>query len=185
MRIAVVGPGRAVESAVCLAARRAGHDVVAVAARSRTEALRAAQELVADPVEIGHALPGCDLVIVARSPTSRSLRWPRSWRQRFRREQASFTSAGPPRSRPWSRSRASGSRRGPSIPCKRCRARRQGAMRLAGSWIAITADEPLRSDLGALARSMAANPFDLAEDAKELYHAARLRRRTSRWPPSR
>lgn len=47
----------------------------------------------------------------------------------------------------------------------------RGAARLQGSWIAVTADEPLRSMLHTLASSVGARPFDLSDDVKPLYHA--------------
>ena len=47
-----------------------------------------------------------------------------------------------------------------------------GARQLPGSWIGITADEPLRSHLIVLASSIGCNSFDIADDAKPLYHAA-------------
>lgn len=48
----------------------------------------------------------------------------------------------------------------------------RGADRLAGAWIAVTADEPFASTLDALALSLGCHPFRLADSAKPLYHAA-------------
>lgn len=47
-----------------------------------------------------------------------------------------------------------------------------GAERLAGAWIAVTADEPLAGILDGLAESLGAHPFRLADTDKALYHAA-------------
>jgi len=47
-----------------------------------------------------------------------------------------------------------------------------GARQLPGSWIGITADEPLRSHLVDLARSIGCYSFPITDDAKPLYHAA-------------
>jgi predicted short-subunit dehydrogenase-like oxidoreductase (DUF2520 family) len=48
-----------------------------------------------------------------------------------------------------------------------------GAARLAGCWVAVTAPDPgVAGLLGALAASIGAHPFPLADDAKPLYHAA-------------
>lgn len=47
-----------------------------------------------------------------------------------------------------------------------------GADRLPGSWIAVTADEPLASELDALAESLGCRPFRLDDAAKPIYHAA-------------
>ncbi|MCL1598909.1 MAG: DUF2520 domain-containing protein, partial [Actinomycetia bacterium] len=49
---------------------------------------------------------------------------------------------------------------------------RSGAGRLAGSWIGITADEPLRRRLIDLATSIGCHAFDVDDSAKPLYHAA-------------
>ncbi len=49
---------------------------------------------------------------------------------------------------------------------------RSGAERLAGAWIGITADEPLRRRLNDLATSIGCRPFDVDDAAKPLYHAA-------------
>ena len=46
-----------------------------------------------------------------------------------------------------------------------------GADRLAGSWVAVTASEPLTDKLHAFAESLGTHPFDLADEAKPLYHA--------------
>jgi predicted short-subunit dehydrogenase-like oxidoreductase (DUF2520 family) len=43
---------------------------------------------------------------------------------------------------------------------------------LRGAWMAVTASEPLRSELYDLAESLGAHPFDLEDDAKAVYHAA-------------
>jgi predicted short-subunit dehydrogenase-like oxidoreductase (DUF2520 family) len=48
----------------------------------------------------------------------------------------------------------------------------RGAARLEGAWMAITAEEPLRSELHDLAVTLGCRPFDLDDDVKPLYHAA-------------
>jgi predicted short-subunit dehydrogenase-like oxidoreductase (DUF2520 family) len=47
-----------------------------------------------------------------------------------------------------------------------------GARQLEGSWIGITASEPLAGDLTALAESMGCRPFLVLDENKPLYHAA-------------
>ncbi|OFW65603.1 MAG: hypothetical protein A2Z12_02200 [Actinobacteria bacterium RBG_16_68_21] len=48
-----------------------------------------------------------------------------------------------------------------------------GAARLAGAWIAVTSEDDLLADrLFALAASIGAHPFEVADEAKPLYHAA-------------
>jgi len=48
----------------------------------------------------------------------------------------------------------------------------RGAARLAGSWTAITAEDPLRVGLHDFAASLGCRPFDLRDEVKPLYHAA-------------
>lgn len=48
----------------------------------------------------------------------------------------------------------------------------RGAEALAGAWAALTAGDELRSLLHGYATSLAMRPFQLADDAKPLYHAA-------------
>lgn len=48
----------------------------------------------------------------------------------------------------------------------------RGAVRLEGAWMAITAEEPLRTQLHELAASLGCRPFDLDDHVKPLYHAA-------------
>jgi predicted short-subunit dehydrogenase-like oxidoreductase (DUF2520 family) len=47
----------------------------------------------------------------------------------------------------------------------------RGAQRLDGAWMAITAEDPLRSQLHDFAASLGCRPFDLDDDVKPLYHA--------------
>jgi predicted short-subunit dehydrogenase-like oxidoreductase (DUF2520 family) len=47
-----------------------------------------------------------------------------------------------------------------------------GAAKLAGAYIAITAEPGLHDTLEALAETLGATPFSLADEAKPLYHAA-------------
>jgi predicted short-subunit dehydrogenase-like oxidoreductase (DUF2520 family) len=48
----------------------------------------------------------------------------------------------------------------------------RGAARLEGAWMAITSEDPLRSELHDLSVSLGCRPFDLEDDVKPLYHAA-------------
>ncbi|MEN8238316.1 MAG: Rossmann-like and DUF2520 domain-containing protein [Actinomycetota bacterium] len=47
-----------------------------------------------------------------------------------------------------------------------------GARRLPGAWIGITAPPPLYGELTALAESIGCRPFPVADESKHLYHAA-------------
>jgi predicted short-subunit dehydrogenase-like oxidoreductase (DUF2520 family) len=170
MRIALVGPGRA-GTAIALAARRAGHRVVAVAARSAVAAVRSAEMVGGDAVAIGDPLPASDLVIVAvpdgvihlvaglvapTVPDGTSV--------------VHLSGAVPVAALEPIAER--GNQIGSFHPLQTLPTPETGARRLAGAWIAVTADEPLRSYLGDFARSLAATPFDLDDDVRVLYHAA-------------
>lgn len=48
----------------------------------------------------------------------------------------------------------------------------RGAAHLDGSWMAITAEDPLCLQLHGFAASIGCRPFDLSDDVKPLYHAA-------------
>jgi predicted short-subunit dehydrogenase-like oxidoreductase (DUF2520 family) len=48
----------------------------------------------------------------------------------------------------------------------------RGARALAGSWMAVTAAEPLRSELRSFAASIGGIPFDLRDADRATYHAA-------------
>jgi predicted short-subunit dehydrogenase-like oxidoreductase (DUF2520 family) len=66
---------------------------------------------------------------------------------------------------------ASGCRTGSFHPLQTLPNPEVGAARLSGAWVAVTAEEPLRTTLHGFARSLGAHPFDLADGAKALYHA--------------
>lgn len=170
MRIALVGPGRA-GTAIALAARRAGHRLVAVAARSAGAAFPPAERLGGDAIAIGDSLPACDLVIIAVpdgvihlvaglvAPTV-----PDGTSVVHLSGAVPVTALEPIAER--------GNQIGSFHPLQTLPTPEAGARRLAGAWIAVTAGEPLRSDLTDFARSLAATPFDLADDVRILYHAA-------------
>jgi predicted short-subunit dehydrogenase-like oxidoreductase (DUF2520 family) len=170
MRLTLVGPGRA-GLAVALAASASGHDIVSVAARRPEAAAEAAARVGASAVAIGDRLPDTDLVVVAVKDDAIG-------------EVAAAlaaSSGGIPAAvhlsglatvdalRPL---RDGGTAVGSFHPLQTLPTPEAGAARLAGAWIAITADPPLRTTLRGLAESIGARAFDLADDAKALYHAA-------------
>jgi predicted short-subunit dehydrogenase-like oxidoreductase (DUF2520 family) len=170
MRIALVGPGRA-GTALALAMERAGHDIVAVAARDRSQAEQAAALVGAKPFALGDALPAVDLVLVAV------------------RDDAIGEVAGalvPAMGEAGGVVHVSGATpvgalepladagfaTGSFHPLQTLPNPEAGADRLTGAWIAITAFPPLRGVLHELATSLGARPFDLDDDRKAVYHAA-------------
>jgi len=171
MRIALVGPGRAGQS-VAIAANGAGHDIVVVAARDTEEAIAVARRFDARPLGIGEPISPVDLVIIAV------------------RDDAIETVAG--RVAPIARNAAAGvvhlsgavglaalapfAEHGVAVgsfhPLQTLPTPVMGARSLPGSWVAVTASEPLRSQLFALARSIGCHPFDLDDRDRTTYHAA-------------
>ncbi|HZJ47822.1 MAG TPA: DUF2520 domain-containing protein [Acidimicrobiia bacterium] len=171
MRIALAGPGRAGQ-AVAIAANGAGHDIAAVVARNAEQAIAVARRFDAIPLGIGEPIPPVDLVIIAV------------------RDGAIETVAG--RIAPIARNAAAaaihlsgavpvaalssfadhGVDVGSFHPLQTLPTPTLGARRLAGSSIAVTAIEPLRSTLHEFARSMGCHPFDLDDADRAAYHAA-------------
>ncbi len=171
MRIALIGPGRAGQS-IAIAANGAGHDVVAVAARDTGKAATVAQRFDAVALAIGEPVPPVDLVVIAVSdqaieevagevaPIARNAvasavhvsgATPVSALQAFEDHGVAIGSFHPLQTMPT-----------PEL----------GARRLAGAWVAVTADGPLRSTLYDLADTIGLHPFDLRDDDRAAYHAA-------------
>lgn len=164
MDIIVAGPGRAGRS---LAIRfiDAGHRLVGVLARSDA----AAAEAGAEPLAWDRALPAADLLVVAVRDDAIGEVAERLAPVAGEVEAAVHLSGlapisvldplGPPV--------------GSFHPLQTLPTPEVGAARLGGAWIGITThDEDLESRLHALAFSIGAKPFSLADEAKRLYHAA-------------
>lgn len=66
---------------------------------------------------------------------------------------------------------ATGAQTGSIHPLQTLPDAERGAAELEGSWMAVTADEPLRTLLHEFAASIGCQPFDLSDDVKPLYHA--------------
>ena len=168
MRISLVGPGRA-GSAVALAAARAGIEVIDVAGRDPEAVRLLASAVGARPVDLDAPVRAADVVLVAVrddaiEPVSAVLDIADVGGVAHLSGAASVEAL---------RALAtSGVSVGSFHPLQTLPTAEAGAARLAGAWIAITAEEPFRSTLRALAGALGANPFDLADDAKALYHAA-------------
>jgi predicted short-subunit dehydrogenase-like oxidoreductase (DUF2520 family) len=169
MRIVIVGPGRG-GLALGIAATRAGQEVVAVVGRDVDHAAAGAALVGSTPLGLGDALPGNDLVVLAVRDGDIA-------------DVATAWSAapGPVTAAVHMSGLASvgvlqpladvGSVTGSFHPLQTLPTPEAGADRLPGSWVAITAAEPLAAGLHDLARSLGAHPFDLADAAKPLYHA--------------
>ncbi|GMQ92698.1 MAG: hypothetical protein BMS9Abin12_0175 [Acidimicrobiia bacterium] len=161
MNIAINGPGRA-GGALAIAASAAGHRITSVEGRNAV-----AVEYVLSHVDIE---PGkADLLIVAVADDA------------IAEVAAAIASAGETvptvhlsGAQPTSSLdaiAASGTQTGSLHPLQTFPNAERGAARLRGSWIAVTADDPLRSDLHDFATSLGCHPFDLADDVKPLYHS--------------
>jgi predicted short-subunit dehydrogenase-like oxidoreductase (DUF2520 family) len=171
MRIVLVGPGRAGQS-VAIAANGAGHDIVAVAAREAGRACGVARRLDATALQIGEPFPAVDLVIVAVSDSAI--------------EEVAGQVAPVARNAAASAIHLSGAvsvaalepfaEQGLSVgslhPLQTMPTANRGARALAGAWMAVTAHEPLQSELHRFATTLGGVPFDLRDEHRVAYHAA-------------
>ncbi len=170
MRIALVGPGRA-GMALALALARAGHEVVAVAAREPERANEAAASFDASPLSIGETLPAVDLVVIA--VRDRAIATVAAALAPVvvdaggvvRESGATPVAALAPIA-------AVGVDTGSFHPLQTLPEPEAGAERLDGAWVAVTASPPLRRVLHELALSFGGRPFDLDDEHKATYHAA-------------
>ncbi len=169
MDITLVGPGRA-GTAVCLAAKRAGHRIVAVAGRSPESTGPVAELLDASPLKLTEEMPDVDLLIVAVrddaiADVAAGIRAPHV--------DAAVHLSGLTPVDALAPLERSGAAIGVLHPLQTLPTPEAGADALAGSWIAVsTSDETLRSTLEAFAASLGARPFTIPEAARAVYHAA-------------
>jgi predicted short-subunit dehydrogenase-like oxidoreductase (DUF2520 family) len=170
MRIALVGPGRA-GTALAIAMQRAGHDIVAVAGRDPQRTAAVADRFDAAPLTVGDPIPAVDLVIIAvRDGAIGDVA--RAIGDAVEEAGAVVHVSGATPVGVLEPIAASGTPTGSFHPLQTLPGPDAGSERLEGAWIAVTADEPLRSRLHELAESIGSRPFDLADDRKALYHAA-------------
>jgi len=168
MRIALFGPGRA-GTAVCLAARRAGHTVVSVTGR-RPEATNAAAVLLASTALTPRdPITDADLLIIAvRDDAIESVA-----AEIDPNAPAVVHLSGAVGLQALRSLAERGVRVGSLHPLQTLPDPQTGAEALSGSWMAVTTSSAeLRTELEVLARSIGAVPFALADDNKALYHAA-------------
>ena len=168
MDLILAGPGRA-GLAITSAAVDAGHRVVGVLARDREASIAAADRLAAASLSWDEPLPPADLLLIAvRDDAIRSVAELLSGRV--------GAVAGAVHLSGLTSVEALGSLEipvGSFHPLQTLPTPEAGARRLAGAWIAVTGDDDLLSDrLFALAASLGAQPFELEDVEKPLYHAA-------------
>lgn len=168
MRLALVGPGRA-GTAVALAARGAGHEIVSVSARDPASAGAAAHRLGGRALAITDRIEGADVVLVAvRDDAIAEVAAQLDLRDIG--GVVHLSGAAPVAVlRPIA---DRGIPTGSFHPLQTLPTPEAGAARLAGAWVGITAPEPLHSLLHELAASIGTQPFHLDDDVKPLYHAA-------------
>ncbi len=169
LQITIVGPGRAGMS-LAIAADAAGHSIDAVVAHDRERARTPAGLVGARPLGADDALPGGDLLVIAvRDAAIAGVAEAVVGGPRYAGavHLSGFSSVAALEAL-----EAAGVATGSFHPLQTLPTPEAGAGRIAGSWIAVTADEPLRTTLHRLASSLEAQPFDLADDVRALYHAA-------------
>lgn len=170
MRILLVGPGRAGMS-LAVAIVAAGHDVVGVVGRTEESAARGAGMVGSAPLTIDDDLPPADLIVIATrdaviEPAATALAGkPLDAGGAVHLSGLTPVAALQPL-------RTVGLAVGSLHPLQTLPTPEAGAVRLAGSYIAITAEPPLRETLEELATDLNATPFLLEDSAKPLYHAA-------------
>ncbi len=169
MRIGFVGAG-VVGTALALALTRRGHDVVAVASRTRTSAERLARRLPACAVESKQGVADkADLVFLttpddAIGMVCAEIRW-RSGARVVHCSGAASTAVLEP-------ARASGALVGAFHPLQTFASADAALASLPGTTFAVEADESLADELAALAEELGGRAIRLRAEDKVLYHAA-------------
>jgi predicted short-subunit dehydrogenase-like oxidoreductase (DUF2520 family) len=156
---------------VAIAAAAAEHDIVAVVGRSFDSAERGAAIVGASPLTINDHLPAADLLIVATRDSAIAPVAEQLCKRGLDIPAGVHLSGLTPVS-----ALAPLVERGLVIgsfhPLQTLPTPEAGAARLAGAFIAITADPPLQDTLEIFADSIGATPLVLADEDKPLYHAA-------------
>lgn len=167
--ITIVGPGRAGMS-LALAAREAGHRIIAVVGRDYERTRRAAELVDAAPLLPGDPLASGDLMFVAvRDEAIATVAAEVGDAVGYR---AAVHLSGFTPTDALAALADQGLEVGSFHPLQTLPTPEVGAARLRGASIAVTAEEPLRTTLHEFAASLGAAPFDLDDVAKPLYHAA-------------
>ncbi len=171
MDITIVGPGRA-GMALAIAARRAGHDIVAVVGRTLGGTEPAAAKVNSTPFTLQAEFPSGDLLVLAtRDDVLADVADSIAGRIPPRSGAGAVHVSGLVPSRVLAPLAAAGYLIGTFHPLQSLPTPQAGAARLAGAWVGVTAGE-LRPRLIELAESIGMHPFDITDDKKPLYHAA-------------
>jgi predicted short-subunit dehydrogenase-like oxidoreductase (DUF2520 family) len=161
MNIAIVGSGRA-GGALTVAASRAGHLITSIDGRNAESVARLESLVDVQPAEASLRIVAVsDDAIAEIAGVIADLGEPVAT---VHVSGAVAVSALDPVA-------ATGVQTGAMHPLQTLPDAERGAARLDGAWMAITADEPLRSVLHEFAASIGCHPFDLGDDVKPLYHA--------------
>lgn len=151
-----------------LAARAAGHAIIAVVGRDPARTADAATRLGATPLSLDEGIPAADLLMLSVSDDAIEV----VAREVAPRAGAIGSAIHLSGLTPVSALSPLPCPVGSVHPLQTLPAPEVGAARLAGSWAAVTADEPLASRLESFVRSIGARPFRLPDERKALYHAA-------------
>ena len=170
MRIVLVGPGRAGMS-IAVAATAAGHEVVAVVGRTPESASRGAALVDAIPLTVADDLPAADLMVIATRDSAIGA-VAAALADKISEVRSAVHVSGLTPVAVLEPLRAAGLHTGSFHPLQTLPNPEAGAAWLAGAYIAVTADLPLRMTLEELATDLGATPFLLGDEAKPLYHAA-------------
>jgi predicted short-subunit dehydrogenase-like oxidoreductase (DUF2520 family) len=162
MNISIVGSGRA-GGALAIAASQSGHTVTSIEGRNPDSVAR-----LKDLVAVGTGAPDLRIIAVSDDAIPEIAAVVADLADPVATVHVSgavpVASLDPIRS--------TGVQTGSLHPLQTLPDAERGAQRLAGSWMAVTAEEPLRSQLNEFAASLGCRPFDLDDDVKPLYHAA-------------
>jgi predicted short-subunit dehydrogenase-like oxidoreductase (DUF2520 family) len=170
MRIIIVGPGRAGRS-LAGAFAGAGHEIVGVVGKDDAQSRTAAADLETQPLVAGDPLPDADLVVISTRDAAIG-DVAAALAPGIDGVVAAVHVSGLTPVTVLEPLRAVGVAVGSFHPLQSLPTVDDGAARLAGAWVAVTAAGPLRAKLHDLARSLGSHPFDLDDDAKPIYHAA-------------
>ncbi|MEA2000963.1 MAG: Rossmann-like and DUF2520 domain-containing protein, partial [Actinomycetota bacterium] len=170
MRILLVGPGRAGMS-LAMAALAAGHDLVAIVGRTIESSERGAAMVDSVPLTMGDELPDADLLLIAvRDGAIEAVA--AGLAGHVTGIGAAVHVSGLTSVTVLRPLRDVGLHVGSFHPLQTLPTPKAGAARLAGAFIAVTAEPPLQQQLEALAVDLGATPFVLDDAVKPLYHAA-------------
>lgn len=172
MRITLIGPGRA-GMVIALAARAAGHQIVAVMARRLEAAGEAAEQLDSpEALPLDGVVPSCDLALLAVRDDAIGTIASRIAKASLGADGVVHLSGLAPISVLGAVAEY-GHAVGSFHPLQSLPTPEAGSLSLPGAWIAVTTDNvALRETMHILSNSIGAYPFDLADKSKPLYHAA-------------